>query len=133
MFVSSPGAPRTTFDQLKIDLENISPPLAGKAYYAWLKSSTSESVEYPNWEIQISNGAIHGLYHSNPKNTDLLAPSNLFLITEESTNSTPVIPIPDLSMHIYYAIISHVTVSSPTFQVKRCPSGNAGNSGNPCI
>jgi eukaryotic-like serine/threonine-protein kinase len=133
MFVSSPGAPRTTFDQLKIDLENISPPLAGKAYYAWLKSSTSESVQYPNWKIQISNGAIHGLYESNPKNTDLLAPSNLFLITEEAANNTPIIPIPDLSMHIYYAIISHVSVSAPTFEVKRCPPGSAGNSGNPCI
>lgn len=133
VFASSRNAPPHTFDQLHIDLTNIPPPPAGKVYYGWLENANGESTEYQHWEIQPSNGDVQGLYESNPKNTDLLTYSTLFLITEEAAGSVPVVPIPDPNLHIFYAIISHTSSSSPAFEVRHCPSRNTSNSGNPCI
>lgn len=133
LFVSSRNASHHTFDQLQIDLENVPLPPSGKVYYGWLENVMSETTEYQHWEIQFSNGSVHSLYESNPKNTDLFTHSTLFLITEEAVGSIPVVPIPDLSLHIYYAVISHISSSPPAFEVKHCPPSSPGNAGNPCI
>jgi hypothetical protein len=126
-FSRSSKASPNTFDQLQIDLANIPPPPAGKTYYAWLESSNSEAQAVSRWPLQISNGALHHLYPSNPPHTDLLANSYTFLITAEDANSSLVIPIPNPSRHFYYAIISHPPSSSLTFEVKPCSSSNPGN------
>ena len=128
-FKSSPNAPPNTFDELQIDLENIPPPPANTTYYAWLESSNSEALAVARWPLQISNGALHHLYSSNPPYTELLANSSTFLITAETdASSSPVIPIPDPHRHFYYAIIPpHTSSSSPTFEVKPCSSSNPGN------
>jgi eukaryotic-like serine/threonine-protein kinase len=128
VFSRSSNAPPNTFDQLRIDLANILPPPTGKTYYAWLEGSSSEAV-FPHWELQVSNGGVHALYSSNAGYTDLLANSTLFLITEE--NAGTIIPEPSftLSSHLYYALITHTSSSSHTFEVRPCPSSNTGN---PC-
>ncbi len=128
VFISSPNAPHV-YDQLQIDLENIPPPSAGNVYYAWL-DNVNDTGAYPKWEIQLSNGTLHQQY-SVSQNTDLFAPYTLFLITEESTTSTPEVPQPTARM--YYAIITHQSYSSPTFDVMQCPSNNGSNANNPCL
>ncbi|TMF50427.1 MAG: serine/threonine protein kinase [Chloroflexi bacterium] len=124
VFHSSPNAPSNTFDQLQIDLEGIPAAPNSTAYYAWLGNSNNEVAAFPHWQVQVSNGAVHGLYSSSPQHTDLLAHSDWFLVTAEPANSTPVIPFPDPSKHFYYALISHTASSSPTFEVRQCPGSN---------
>ncbi len=128
VFSRSSNAPPNTFDQLQVNLQHILPPPAGKTYYAWLESSSIEAV-FPHWELQVSNGGVHALYSSNAGYTDLLANSTLFLITEEDAGTIPVTPSFTLRTHLYYAKIAHTPSSSHTFDVKPCPSSNAGN---PC-
>ena len=130
-FVHSANAPRNTFDQLKIDLKNIAPPPANAAYYAWLVNSNSpESTFPPHWRLQFSNGSIHSPpnNYSYPNYPDLYTQSNQFLITEESTTNVPVVP----GRPIYYAVISHTSSSSPTFDVKQCPANSSNSSASPC-
>ena len=131
-FGSSAGAPHNAYDQVRIELRNVPPAPAGMTYYAWLGNANNEATIYPHWAVQVSNGAIQALYSSTPQHTDLFAGSDWFLITAESANSAPVIPIPDPGKHIYYALISHTATSSPTFEVKPCPTGSAANSISPC-
>ena len=130
-FVHSANAPHNTFDQLKIDLNNIAPPPANTAYYAWLVNSNSpESAFPPHWRLQFSNGSIHSPpnNYSYPNYPDLYTQSDLFLITEESTTNTPVVP----GRPIYYAVISHPSSSSPTFDIKQCSASSSSSSSSPC-
>jgi hypothetical protein len=132
VFVHSPGAPPNSFDQLRIDLNHISSPPAGTTYYAWLEISSSEVIEDPHWPLQVSNGSVQGLYPGNAQHTDLLAQSHRFLITAEYANSTPVVPLFDLSRRLYYAPITYISSSSPTFEVRQCPQSSQSNAANPC-
>ncbi|HKF38802.1 MAG TPA: protein kinase [Ktedonobacteraceae bacterium] len=129
IFSRSANVPPNTFDQLQINLTNIPPPPAGKTYYAWLESSTSTETNSPHWKLQVSNGGIHALDTSNVGPIDLLAYSNLFLITEEDAGIVPTIPSFTPSTHLYYASITHPSPSPPAFQVRPCPSSSTGN---PC-
>ena len=128
-FLASPNAARNTYDQLQISLTSISSPPAGKTYYAWLENSVSEANQIQHWALQVTNGAVQGTYQSNPQGTDLLANNTLFLITEEDSGSTPVIPTPNLNAHLYYAAISRSTSSHPIYEVKQCPTSGT----NPCV
>jgi eukaryotic-like serine/threonine-protein kinase len=127
-FLASPNAARNTYDQLQISLQHISTPPSGKTYYGWLENSVSEASQIQHWPLQVTNGSVHGTYQSDAHRSDLLSNNTLFLITEEDASSTPTIPSPDLSTHLYYAAITHSTSSTPTYQVKQCPS-----SGTACI
>lgn len=134
-FVASSTLPATSqglFDQVQIDLNGVSPPPASTTYYAWLGTPNNEVTVFPHWPLQVTNGAVHGTFASNPPHTDLFASSAWFLITAESTTSPPVIPFPETDRHIYYALISHTSTSSPTFEVRACPPGNAANAISPC-
>ena len=130
-FASSQGAPHNTFDELQIDLNNIPPPPPNSTYYAWLGSTGSEVTAYPNWQLHVSNGAVHVRNLGGPQHGDLLANTEWFLITEE-TVTNPNIPNPLQSAHIYYALISHTSTSSPVFQVRPCPQGSAANGISAC-
>jgi serine/threonine protein kinase len=132
VFAHSPGAPPNTFDQLRIDLNNVSSPPTGTIYYAWLEISSSEIIENPHWSLQVSKGSIQDLYPGNAQHTDLFSHSHRFLITEEDANSTPVVPFFDLSHRLYYATITHTSSSSPTFEVRQCPQSSQSNSASPC-
>lgn len=133
VFINSPNAPSNTFDQLQIALEHVPPAPANKTYYAWLENSNTEASEIPHWQLQITNGTLNGIYHSAAQHTDLLAQSTLFLITLEDTGTSHVIPSPDLSTHLYYAVISHTSSSSHSFEVRQCPSSGTNNATNPCV
>lgn len=130
-FIHSANAPRNTFDQLKIDLEHIASPPANTAYYAWLVNSSSpESVFPPHWLLSFANGSIHSPSnnYSSPNHSDLYTQNDQFLVTEESLANTPIVP----GRPIYYAIITHTSTSSPTFDVRQCPASSSNSSASPC-
>jgi serine/threonine-protein kinase len=131
-FLSSAGVPHNTFDQLRIDLTNIPPPPTNTTYYAWLEKANSEASLIPNWKLQISQGAIHGIYSSDPPHTNLYAASIKFLITTEAANSQPITPNLDRSSHRYYANITQLANPPLTFDIKQCPSSSSGNATDPC-
>ncbi|HEX6108288.1 MAG TPA: protein kinase [Ktedonobacteraceae bacterium] len=126
-FIHSSSAPSNTFDQLRIILNNIHSLPAGKAYYAWLENSNSELSD-PHWELPISNGAVNYLTPVDTSRPDLLDHNITFLITAQDTGVALYNPLPDLSTHLYYAIISPTSSSFPTLEVKQCPS-----SGTNCV
>jgi eukaryotic-like serine/threonine-protein kinase len=128
-FLASASAPHNTYDQLQVTLNNVPSPPAGKTYYAWLENANSEANVIPHWPIQVANGSVHATYQGDAQHTDLFAQNTKFLITAEDAGTTPIIPAPDLSAHLFYANISHSTSSSPIFEVKQCPASGA----NPCI
>jgi serine/threonine-protein kinase len=132
LFLRSSSTSNGAFDELQISLNNIPSPPAGQVYYAWLTQENSEALSVPHWPLQVQNGTISDLYTSKPPQTDLFAPSNLFLITEEAGNSTPVVPSPSPSAHLYYAVITHASTSAPTFVVSHCPTSNLNSATNPC-
>jgi eukaryotic-like serine/threonine-protein kinase len=131
-FLASPKAAPHTFDQLQISLTSISTPPAGKTYYAWLENAASEANHIQNWPLQVTNGTVKGTYQSDAQHTDLLANNTTFLVTEEDSSSTPVIPAPSLNARLYYAVISHSSSSNPTYEVKQCPTSGTSNGTNPC-
>ncbi|HEY3992314.1 MAG TPA: protein kinase [Ktedonobacteraceae bacterium] len=132
LFLSSSSATRGVFDELQIDLNNVPSPPAGQVYYAWLTQSNSEASMVPHWPLQVNNGTIHDLYTSSSPQTNLLPSSDLFLITRETSASTPVIPYPSPSGHIYYALITHLPTTTPSFAVRNCPTSNVNSAANPC-
>jgi serine/threonine protein kinase len=132
-FLASPNVAPNTYDQLQISLTSISTPPAGKTYYAWLENAAGEANHIQNWPLQVTNGVVKGTYHSDAQHTDLLANNTLFLVTEEDSGSTPVIPAPSFNARLFYAVISHSTSSNPTYEVKQCPTSGTSNSTNPCI
>lgn len=131
-FMSSPGVPRNTFDQLRVDLANIPAPPANTTYYGWLENANSEATNIPRWLLAFSNGAIHGTFSSSPPRTDLFAGSVKFLITNEDANSQPLFPRLERAGHLYYAIISHTSQASPIFEVRQCPRNSPGSGTDPC-
>lgn len=125
VFISSKG----TFDQVEVDLQNISAPPAGKTYYAWLDivASSGESA-MPHWQLCTVQGIVHCLYAGDTQHSNLLAKNDRFLITEENVGAS--LDIPDPIARLYYAELSH---NGPaTFEVKKCPSSSANNALNPC-
>jgi eukaryotic-like serine/threonine-protein kinase len=132
-FLASSNVARNTYDQLQISLTSISTPPAGKTYYAWLENAAGDANNIQHWPLQVTNGTVNGTYQSNPPGTDLLTNNSLFLITEENSSSTPVIPTPNLNSHLYYAVISHSASPQTTYAVKQCPASGTGNGTNPCV
>jgi eukaryotic-like serine/threonine-protein kinase len=130
VFLHSPNAAATTFDQLKVDLNKIPSAPAGTNYYAWLETSGSDITLYPYWQLPISNGSVHYIYPGTAQHSDLFAKSTLFLITAEDANASPVIPNP--TRRLYYATIAHTPTASPTFEVRSCPQNGTGNAVNGC-
>jgi hypothetical protein len=131
-FLASPHATPHTYDQLQMSLTSISTPPTGKTYYAWLENAAGEANHIQNWPLQVTNGTVKGTYQSDAQHTDLLANNTLFLVTEEDSSSSPVIPAPNLNARLYYASISHSTSSNPTYEVKECPTSGTSNGTNPC-
>ena len=130
VFLHSPTAAATTFDQLQVDINHISAAPAGTTYYAWLETSGSDITVHPHWQLPISNSSIHNVYPGSAQHSDLFAKSTLFLITAEDTNASLIIPNP--TRHFYYATITHTSPSSQTFEVRQCPTNGTVNGVNVC-
>ncbi len=94
-------------DTLEIDLANVPAPAAGKSYYAWLIASSTnpESAVVFLHRLPVEHGNIHYVYQ-DPQQSDLLAGTGVFLITEEATNIQPIVPSLDHSAWRYYDALS---------------------------
>jgi hypothetical protein len=127
VFVNGHG----TFDQVKIDLQNIPAPPAGKTYYAWLdKISSSEATAELRWQLCTDHGAVRCLYPGDSQHSNLLDQNDRFLISAENAGALLDIPNPDFSARLYYALLSHNGLT--TFEVKTCSASNVNNASNPC-
>jgi serine/threonine protein kinase len=131
-FQRSSSAPSNTFNQLKITLNNIPPLPSGKAYYGWLENANSE-VSGLNWELPFSNGTVNYLTPADPAHPDLVDHNITFLVTVQDAGVALNIPPPDITTHLYYAIISTSSSSFPTLEVKQCPSSGTNSGTNPCL
>ncbi len=94
-------------DILEIDLSHVSSPAAGQSYYAWLLVSLAnpEGPALLLARLSVQQGTIHYIYR-DPQQTDLLALSNALLITEQSTQSQPLVPSIDRATWRYSGVLS---------------------------
>ncbi len=104
-------------DELQITLRNIPNPTPNTNYYAWLLPDLNQSEEPPVFlgALTVNHGAINFLYKGDSTHTNLLAVTSRFLITEESSEATPIVPSPDLSKWRYYAEIPQTPVQGQTY------------------
>jgi serine/threonine protein kinase len=106
-------------DKLTINLHNISPPPAGKSYYAWLltDSNNPEDPQIALGKVTVDHGTIHYLFPGDQLHDNLLALTSRFLITEEDASTTPIFPSPDHSVWLYYAAIPQIPSGRDHFSV----------------
>lgn len=133
LFLRSASATSSPFNQVQIDISNVSPPPSGLVYYAWLTQANSEAASLPHWELHVSNGTIHDHYTSPSSQTDLFTKSDRLLITTENAASPPFVPFVDIARHYYYAIIDHKSVVSPGSVINTCQTININSKNNPCL
>lgn len=94
-------------DELQINLHDLNAPAPGKSYYGWLLGNKNalETNVIPLGRLPFSQGKIDYPY-KNPARQNLLATTSFFLITEEDSSVTPLVPTPDRSQWRYSAGIS---------------------------
>ncbi len=94
-------------DEVQINLHNLGQPAAGKSYYAWLLGdrSQTESQSILLGKLSIANGAATLLYPGDAEHTNLLQVASRFLITEEASDTMPLLPSPETSAWRYYGEI----------------------------
>jgi eukaryotic-like serine/threonine-protein kinase len=92
-------------DEMLIGLQNIHAPASGNSYYAWLLPDLAHPLSPPIalGVLPVVNGQVHYLYRGDSNHTNLLAITSRYLITEESTSTSPSNPSPDKSTWRYSA------------------------------
>jgi hypothetical protein len=90
-------------DELEIDLHKISAPPSGKSYYAWLLGDKSAGTNKALLigPLTVKHNEVQ--FSSKPLGSDLLQTYSRFVITEDSTNSTPTDPSSDVKRWVYSA------------------------------
>ena len=120
-FRSSLQATPGDYALLDITLANIPNPQTGHVYYAWLEVTATEN-DQPHWQLTVRHGKVAMTSLAYPGYKTLLFAHSLFLITQESSSMTPVVPYPALNAHLYYASITTTTVT--TLPVLPCPQNS---------
>jgi hypothetical protein len=94
-------------DQVQITLHNLGSPAPGKSYYAWLlgDKTQTESQSILLGKLNVVNGSVKMLYAGDAQHTNLLQLTSRFLITEEDSSVTPLLPSPDTSTWRYYGAL----------------------------
>ena len=95
-------------DELQIDLEHISDPDPGTAYYAWLLPDNGKALAQSLLlgRLTVSHAEVHFHYGGDQQHTDLLSSMSRLLITEEDAASPPLTPSLDQHKWRYYGEIS---------------------------
>jgi serine/threonine protein kinase len=114
----SKQAGSSNYSSLHIDIEQIDALPAGKAYYAWVLMQGED--ESPHWQLAVKQHAIHMGPLTFANTSNLLIPDSLFLITQERTDSPPIVPDTNPEARLYYARIP--PSPSPALELRRCPS-----------
>jgi hypothetical protein len=94
-------------DEIQITLHSLGNPATGKSYYAWLlgDKNQTESESIPLGKLTIANGSASLLYRGDAQHTNLLQVASRFLVTEEDSGATPLLPSPDTNAWRYYGAI----------------------------
>ncbi len=123
MFFRSPNG---NYNQIQINMSNISPPPQGYVYYAWLVGNTLENSP-AHWQLfyNYNKGTLQLNKQSYPGHANLLEPNTLFLITKESASSSPTVPYTDPQARLYYAQITNSSLTR--FAIKPCPISSTAN------
>lgn len=102
-------------DQVVVDLNNLSAPAPGKAYYAWLLGDKNQGdvKTIALGSLQINKGHAHLFYPGDAQHTNLLSITSRFLVTEEDATMPPITPSPDQSTWRYYGEFSQTPVNLP--------------------
>ncbi len=95
-------------DELQIDLEHISDPDPGTAYYAWLLPDNGKALAQSLLlgRLTVSHAAVHFHYGGDQQHTDLLSALSRLLITEEDAAVPPLKPSLDQHRWRIYGEIS---------------------------
>lgn len=95
-------------DTFQVGLSHISPPAAGKKYYAWLLPDLSQSEANPRAVgiliLQNSSASLATPY-IDPQQQNLIRQFSRFLVTEEPANPAPSSPSLDTHLWRYYALL----------------------------
>jgi hypothetical protein len=97
-------------DQVQISLRGLTTPVSGKSYYAWLLGDTGqqESQSILLGKLNVLNGAARLFYPGDALHTNLLQITSRFLVTEEDSTITPLLPSPNTSTWRYYGALPAV-------------------------
>lgn len=114
----APDTAQGIADQMKIDLQNISPPQAGKSYYVWLLGDkirvggadlTGPAPIQPpillTNNLPVHNGQAHFFFPGDAQHNNLLSETSRLLITEEDANQRTSAPSNDKTTWRYFAMI----------------------------
>ena len=110
-------------DGMKIDLQNIPDPQAGKRYYAWLLNDNDANLDTSPillGALTVDHGRVSLPFTGNAQHNNLLINYSRFLITEEDANATPTNPSLDATTHRYAAFFSqkgHVSGPTPQYSL----------------
>jgi serine/threonine protein kinase len=112
------GTAQGIADELQINLQHVPAPQAGMSYYAWLLADRHPHVEAQPLEpkplftlplllgkLTVSNGNATLFYPGTAQHDNLFSLASRMLITEESSNGTPLGPAANRSTWRYYAEI----------------------------
>lgn len=105
-------------DQMQIDLQNVSPPQAGKSYYVWLLGDKIKvggadltgpaPIQPPillTNNLPVQNGQAHFFFPGDAQHNNLLSETSRLLITEEDANQSKNTPSNDSATWRYFAMI----------------------------
>jgi hypothetical protein len=78
-------------DQLRFDIQNVTPPPAGQSYFAWLQTTSNQNLLLG--QLTVQNQSIAFLYPGDSHHTNLLSMMQGILITQENaSNAHPAAP-----------------------------------------
>lgn len=94
-------------DELEIALSNVPAPAAGKSYYAWLLGDSNQTEVVPVFlgRLSVDRGSLHFLYRGDKQQSNLLAFTSRFLITEDDARNPSSDPLLDQHSWRYYAAL----------------------------
>lgn len=97
-------------DQIQVTLHNLGAPASGKSYYAWLLGDKEqlESQSILLGKLNVVNGSLSLFYPGDTLHTNLLQITSRFLVTEEDSSVTPLLPSPDASTWRYYGALAAI-------------------------
>ena len=92
-------------DTLRLNLSNISPAAAGKAYYLWALSDAKQNppTSLLLGRLVVTSGKVDFFYPGDSQHTDLFGTYSRLLITEEGATAAPLHPSSDRRIWRYYA------------------------------
>lgn len=110
-------------DELRLDIQNVTPPPQNKVYDAWLQDNTHHTL--PLGPLILTNDTASLLYAGNAKHTNLLALTQGFFVTAENTGQTLATPTGDVVYRATLNTTSFQYVKNILYQTPNFPPDNS--------